>query len=69
MVDNTLINLIGNQTQLLVEVGDFAEILYWGQPVKGELVNFRQSLYRPVPYGRLDTDIAMTLSPELGRGG
>ena len=68
MVDNTLINLIGNQTQLLVEVGDFAEILYWGQPVKGELVNFRQSLYRPVPYGRLDTDIAMTLSPELGRG-
>ena len=68
MVGNTLINLIGNQTQLLVEIGDFAEILYWGQAVKGDLAHFSQSLSRPVPYGRLDTDIAMTLSPELGRG-
>ena len=68
MVDNTLINLIGHQTQLLVEMGSFAEILHWGQTIEGDLASFRQALHRPVPYGRLDTDIAMTLSPELGRG-
>ncbi|MEH6451739.1 MAG: alpha-galactosidase, partial [Psychromonas sp.] len=68
MKDNVLITLMGEKTQLLVEVGDFAEILHWGQPVSGELDDFRFALHRPVPYGRLDNDVAMTLSPELGRG-
>jgi len=68
MIENTLIKLTGKQTQLLVEVGEYAEILHWGQPVKGDLTDFRLALQRPVPYGRLDSDIAVTLSPELGRG-
>ncbi len=68
MQDNVLITLMGAKTQLLIEVGDFAEILHWGQPVRGDLDNFRVALHRPVPYGRLDNDVAMTLSPELGRG-
>ncbi|MGM3015919.1 hypothetical protein, partial [Bacillus cereus group sp. BC329] len=28
----------------------------------------RLTLSRPVPYGRLDDDVPMTLLPELGRG-
>ena len=38
------------------------------KPVQGALENYRKSLYRPVPFGRLDKDVSMTLSPELGRG-
>jgi alpha-galactosidase len=68
MTEKTLIELTGKQSQLIVEVGDFAEILHWGLPVSGDLANFRVALYRPVPYGRLDNDVSMTLSPELSRG-
>ncbi|PMH46078.1 alpha-galactosidase [Vibrio sp. 10N.286.49.B3] len=68
MTDKTLHRLVGKETQLLVELGDFAEILHWGLPVNGDLSASRAALHRPVPYGRLDTDVAMTLSPELGRG-
>ncbi len=68
MTDKTLIKLTGKQTQLVVELGEHAEILHWGKKVDGELTNARQSLFRPVPYGRLDDDIPLTLSPELGRG-
>ena len=68
MIEKTLVELTGKQTQVIVELGEYAEILHWGGPVKGDLASFRLALQRPVPYGRLDTDIAMTLSPELGRG-
>jgi len=68
MTDNIQIKLTGKQTQLVVELGEFAEIIHWGKNITGEIESQRQSLYRPVPYGRLDTDIALTTSPELGRG-
>ncbi|MFT6927272.1 MAG: alpha-galactosidase [Psychromonas sp.] len=68
MIEKKLIELTGQQTQLIIELGEYAEILHWGAPIKGDLASFRMALQRPVPYGRLDTDIAMTLSPELGRG-
>ncbi|MGF1688058.1 alpha-galactosidase [Photobacterium japonica] len=68
MTVKSLIELVGTHTQLMVEMGDFAEILHWGLPVKGNRDNSRLALQRPVPYGRLDNDVAMTLSPELGRG-
>lgn len=68
MTKKTLIELTGQQSQLIVEIADFAEILHWGRPVNGDLSHFRSALHRPVPYGRLDNDVAMTLSPELGRG-
>ena len=68
MTDKTLIELTGQQTQLIVELGEYAEILHWGQKVVGDLSGFRMALHRPVPYGRLDSDVSMTLHPELGRG-
>ncbi|MFA0086084.1 alpha-galactosidase [Vibrio sp. 10N.261.51.F12] len=68
MIDKTVIELAGAQTQLIVELGDYAEILHWGKKVTGDLESCRVALHRPVPYGRLDNDVSMTLSPELGRG-
>ncbi|EGR0084066.1 alpha-galactosidase [Vibrio vulnificus] len=68
MTNKTVIELSGRETQLMVELGEYAEILHWGNKVQGELESARVALHRPVPYGRLDTDVAMTLHPELGRG-
>lgn len=68
MTDKTLIKLTGKQTQLIIELGEFAEILHWGKKISGDLHNARPSLLRPVPYGRLDKDVAVSLTPELGRG-
>ncbi|USD66105.1 alpha-galactosidase [Vibrio sp. SCSIO 43136] len=68
MPQTNLFTLIGTNSQLILELGEYAEILHWGQPVSGDLESYRQSLYRPVPYGRLDKDVALTLHPELGRG-
>ncbi|MFB9136922.1 alpha-galactosidase [Vibrio olivae] len=68
MKEKTLFQLNGTSSQLVVEVGDFAEILHWGKKISGSLESFRQSLYRPIPHGRLDNDVAMTTLPELGRG-
>ncbi|AXY01422.1 alpha-galactosidase [Vibrio alfacsensis] len=68
MMDKALIELAGQQTQLIVELGEYAEILHWGQKVSGDLEHYRLALQRPVPYGRLDADVSMTLHPELGRG-
>jgi len=58
VTEPVLINLTGKQSQIIVEVGEFAEILYWGKPVQGALENYRKSLYRPVPFGRLDKDVS-----------
>ncbi|MDW6004478.1 alpha-galactosidase [Vibrio mangrovi] len=68
MQERKLIELTGKQTQLIIEVGEFAEILHWGNKVSGDLDRCRSALYRPVPQGRLDKDVSVTLSPELGRG-
>ncbi|MCF7482365.1 alpha-galactosidase [Vibrio sp. J1-1] len=68
MTDKTLIELAGKETQLIVELGEYAEILHWGLKVSGDLEGYRLTLQRPVPYGRLDKDVSMTLHPELGRG-
>nr|WP_319552708.1 alpha-galactosidase [uncultured Vibrio sp.] len=68
MKEKKLIELSGTKSQLIIEVGDFAEILHWGKQVSGGLNNFRTALHRPVPHGRLDKDVAMTTLPELGRG-
>ncbi|MGY5612471.1 alpha-galactosidase [Vibrio brasiliensis] len=68
MKEKKLIELIGENTQLIIEVGEYAEILHWGKKIEGKLENCRPVLHRPVPQGRLDKDVAMTLMPELGRG-
>ena len=61
-------SLRGAKSELIIEVGDYAEIIYWGSIITHQDAGSEIALSRPVPYGRLDTDIAMTLSPELGRG-
>lgn len=68
MKEKKLVELSGTESQLIIEVGDFAEILHWGKKLSGGLENFRTALHRPVPHGRLDKDVAMTTLPELGRG-
>lgn len=68
MADTPLIKLTGQKSQLLIALNNCAEIIHWGQPVNGDLEKFQIALQRPVPYGRLDNDVALTLSPELGRG-
>ncbi|EMF7364729.1 alpha-galactosidase [Vibrio vulnificus] len=68
MTNKTVIELSGRETQLMVELGEYAEILHWGNKIQGKLESARVALHRPVPYGRLDTDVAMTLHPEFGRG-
>ncbi|MGL6259029.1 alpha-galactosidase [Vibrio sp. WXL210] len=68
MTEKVLYTLTGTRSQLIVEVGEYAEILHWGKPYAGDLTQARAALHRPVPYGRLDTDIPVTLTPELGRG-
>lgn len=68
MRQKTLVQLTGKQTQLIVELGDYAEVLYWGIDVGDGVERSRLTLFRPVPYGRLDDDVPMTLLPELGRG-
>ncbi|SEG18220.1 alpha-galactosidase [Vibrio hangzhouensis] len=68
MTDKTLIELNGDGTQLILEVGELAEILHWGKKVETCNASSRIAVKRPVPYGRLDDDIPMSLSPELGRG-
>jgi alpha-galactosidase len=68
MTENKRVKLTGQKTQLIIELGDGAEILHWGQPVSGSLESSRIALQRPVPHGRLDKDVPMTLSPELARG-
>ncbi len=68
MTNKTLIELKGTSTQMLLEVGELAEILHWGKNIDVSDPQSRLALHRPVPYGRLDDDIAMSLTPELARG-
>ncbi|WP_173424683.1 alpha-galactosidase [Photobacterium sanctipauli] len=68
MNEKQVIALSGQHSQLLIKVGEAPEICYWGKPVSGDVSQFINALSRPVPYGRLDKDVPMTLSPELARG-
>ncbi len=63
-----IISLKGSDSEILLNISDSTEIVYWGQAISSYAENEQQSLCRAVPYGRLDSDIAMTLHPELGRG-
>ncbi|MEH0664408.1 alpha-galactosidase [Vibrio scophthalmi] len=65
------IELVGSRTQLLVEIGEVAEVLHWGKRLPSAelgLPNASLALQRPVPFGRLDKDVPVSLHPELGRG-
>ncbi len=68
MKTSKIIELSGKHSQLLIECTNYAEILHWGKAISTTSAQGVIALKRPVPYGRLDKDVAMTLSPELGRG-
>ncbi|EPP4295147.1 hypothetical protein ACUP6R_000877 [Vibrio navarrensis] len=47
MVDKKVITLSGQQTQIVLELGEYAEILHWGKKIGGELAGQTLSLSRP----------------------
>lgn len=68
MNEGKLVQLVGKHTQLLIKVDECAEIIHWGKRSDGASTSAGLSLERPVPYGRLDVDVPVSLHPELGRG-
>ncbi|MET1280910.1 hypothetical protein [Vibrio navarrensis] len=46
MVDKKVITLSAQQTQIVLELGEYAEILHWGKKMGGELGGQTLSLYR-----------------------
>ncbi|MGO1298935.1 MAG: alpha-galactosidase [Vibrio sp.] len=62
--------LKGTHSQLVVQVDEVAEIVYYGQVLTSEVHDdyALAALLRPIPYGRLDNDIPVSLNPQLARG-
>ncbi len=72
MTKNRVFTVKGKHSQLIFDIGESVEIMHWGAALSAEkddsgLLSLLP-LRRPVPYGRLDNDVALTLSPEFGRG-
>ena len=66
-LDNIL-ELQGNNSQILIKCTDLPEIIHWGKKVQLNTETADLSTRRAVPYGRLDKDVPVSLAPELGRG-
>ena len=67
-MEQNIISLKGSETEIVLNISDCTEILYWGEAFASHSENEEKTLSRAVPYGRLDADTPMTLHPELGRG-
>ena len=67
-MDKQIIRLKGRQSELIVEIGDVAEVIYWSEALTELPQGADIALKRPVPYGRLDSDVPVSLHPELARG-
>lgn len=69
-MDTQFYQLKGTCSQLIVQVNEVAEIVYYGRILKSgmEAGNALAALARPIPYGRLDDDIPVSLNPQLARG-
>ena len=69
-MDTKFYQLKGTHSQLLIHVGDVAEIVYYGQALSNDVqdADALAALLRPIPYGRLDDDIPVSLNPQLARG-
>lgn len=61
--------LSGTRSQLIVQVGEVAEIVYYGKRLqhKASLTELA-AIARAIPYGRLDVDVPVSLNPQLARG-
>lgn len=58
----------GRRTEMLVNLTQGAEIIYWGNKLTLTPPERCLSLDRPVPFGRLDCDVPLTLFPDSGSG-
>ena len=67
-MNEKIVSLTGNKTQILLKITDVAEIVYWGTKLKAGFKGMVDTFSRTVPHGRLDTDAAIGLNPELARG-
>lgn len=68
MSDNPRIHsFVGRESQLIFDVSDIVEVLHWGRRTEFDTASV-EALRRAVPFGRLDKDVPLSLSPELGRG-
>ncbi|MEC6814683.1 alpha-galactosidase [Photobacterium toruni] len=68
----TIYSLVGMHSQLLIAVTDIADIIYYGTRLAhtddNALQQMAVGLERPIPFGRLDSDIPVSINPQLGRG-
>ncbi len=67
-MEQKIISLLGQDTEIIVKITDVAEIVYWGTKLKAGYKGMTDTFSRTVPHGRLDTDVAIGLNPELARG-
>lgn len=65
---NNIITLSGQQTDLLINLEQGAELIHWGTKLRQPHATQNKALVRAVPYGRLDVDVPLTLFPDAGRG-
>ncbi|MDP5253120.1 MULTISPECIES: alpha-galactosidase [unclassified Vibrio] len=70
-----LYSLTGQQSQLILSVSEVVEVLHYGKKITtfdGQCAIATDSAFkalaRGIPYGRLDSDVPVTFSPDLGRG-
>ncbi len=66
----TIYSLTGTRCELLLQVSDVAEVLYFGRRLEhnDSLSEMAPACERAIPYGRLDDDVPVSLSPQLARG-
>ena len=61
--------LCGTRSQLIVQVSDVAEIVYYGKRLQHKVsLTELAAIARAIPYGRLDVDVPVSLNPQLARG-
>lgn len=62
-------SLSGKHSSMGIDISTGGEIFYWGKKIaSASFPDARKALQRAVPYGRLDTDIPLSLLVENGRG-
>lgn len=67
-METSIQRLSSDSTDLILRCTPFAEILYWGPRLPAFCEADLATLSRPVPNGRLDVDVPLTLAAENGRG-
>lgn len=65
---NNMVAIRGQRTELLINIEQGAELIYWGNKLAADHPSSSAALMRAVPYGRLDVDVPLTLFPDAGRG-